>query len=169
MHTHTTHTLPWSGLPWGVERPWQQATPNLANEYRSPRCSQQLGPWEPQRPSGSLRTQNESGLLYMDAHIIKIATTVYNHQSYQQLYRFTSPYSVLSKNEMSKHEVDISVNRVWCGRLYNVCNVKSGVNLPSMERLPSDDPVLCAGMCSHACMFMSAGAHVHLLLCAGVI
>lgn len=75
-HAHTTHTLPWSALPWGVERPWQQATPKLANEYRSPRYSQQLGPWESQRPSGSLSTQNESGLLYIDVQIIKKTTTV---------------------------------------------------------------------------------------------
>lgn len=54
VHTHTHRT---SGLVCcgGWVRPWQQASPKLANEYRSPSYSQLLGPWDPGRPSGTLK------------------------------------------------------------------------------------------------------------------
>lgn len=68
-HTHTLihRSLVWSAM--GVGRPWQQAAPKLANEYRSPSYSQPLGPWDPLWPSGTPSPQTGSDQLYVDMQI----------------------------------------------------------------------------------------------------
>lgn len=73
-----THTGPWFGLSWGVGRPWQQASPKLANEYRSPSYSQPLGPWDPRWPCGIPSLKTGSDLFNV---VMQIVLPTQHHQS----------------------------------------------------------------------------------------